>query len=115
MQTSIDLSNNDANKLKKLLKDTAKNLDSSNEIKKLDEQADKIAILVFSCNRPEAIKKHLDQLISIRKATVDIKKFPIVVSQDCGHVATSNSIETYRSHLYDFMKVVAYLFSFINL
>jgi len=107
LQRSIDKSNNDANELKIVLKDSVKNLDDSkklNSVQKLDDQSGKIAILVFSCNRPEAIKKHLDQLISIRKATVDEDKFPIIVSQDCGDEATKNAIETYRSYLYDSIK-----------
>jgi len=62
-------------------------------------------VLVFSCNRPSAITSHLDQLITVRKDTVNIEKFPIIVSQDCGHKSTTEAIEKYTDKLYDFIKV----------
>lgn len=76
------------------------------ESTKETDNNDKIAVLVFSCNRPDAIRNHLDQLIAVRKATVDVEKFPIIVSQDCGHQETAKAIEKYSEHLFDYMKVI---------
>lgn len=111
LQDSIDLSNKNAQNLN-LLIDKANvqvpvNLNNINANKLAEigiKHNDKIAILVFSCNRPGAIRNHLDQLINIRKTTVDIEKFPIIVSQDCGHADTEKAINGYSDHLYDYVK-----------
>uniref|UniRef100_A0A0R3RQL4 Alpha-1,3-mannosyl-glycoprotein 2-beta-N-acetylglucosaminyltransferase n=1 Tax=Elaeophora elaphi TaxID=1147741 RepID=A0A0R3RQL4_9BILA len=39
-----------------------------------------IPVLVFVCNRPKAIKNHLEKLLRYRPSA---EKFPIIVSQDC--------------------------------
>lgn len=52
-----------------------------------------IAILVFACNRV-TIAKCLDNLVEFRPK---IHQFPIIVSQDCGDVATRSVIESYEN------------------
>jgi alpha-1,3-mannosyl-glycoprotein beta-1,2-N-acetylglucosaminyltransferase len=52
-----------------------------------------IAVLVFACNRPQAIRAHLDQLLRIRPSA---EQFPIYVSQDCKfHEETKKAILSY--------------------
>ena len=78
-----------------------------NDLPKITHKT-KIAVLVFSCNRPEAIRNHLDQLFAIRQVSVDAEKFPIIVSQDCGDSETEKAILSYKDKLYDFIKVNAH-------
>lgn len=52
-------------------------------------------ILVIACNRP-SVKRCLDQLIKHRPSA---EKFPIVVSQDCGHAETAAAIRSYGDQL----------------
>lgn len=56
-------------------------------------QADKpvIPILLFACNRV-TVSKALDLLLAYRP---DKEQFPIIVTQDCGHVDTANVIKGY--------------------
>lgn len=49
------------------------------------------AVLVIACNRP-TVKRCLDLLLKYRPSA---KKFPIIVSQDCGHEPTANVIRSY--------------------
>ena len=67
--------------------------------------AGKIAVLVISCRRPSAVDNHLKQLIDNRAKSGLVDKFPIIVSQDCGHQETENAIKKYSASLYDFVKV----------
>ncbi|XP_022799826.1 alpha-1,3-mannosyl-glycoprotein 2-beta-N-acetylglucosaminyltransferase-like [Stylophora pistillata] len=48
-------------------------------------------VLVIACNRPE-VERCLDRLLRFRPSE---KKFPIVVSQDCGHEETAKVIASY--------------------
>jgi len=64
-----------------------------------------IAVLVFACNRPDAIEDHLRQLIQKRAAYGNAEKFPIIVSQDCGHQETASSIQKFSSSLHAYLKV----------
>ncbi len=64
-----------------------------------------IAVLVFACNRPDAIEDHLRQLIQKRVAYGNIEKFPIIVSQDCGHQETANSIKKFSKSLHAILQV----------
>lgn len=59
-------------------------------------QATILPIIVFSCNRPEAVRRCLDGLLKHRP---DPNKFPIIVSQDCGHAATAQTIQSYGSQV----------------
>ncbi|KTF95385.1 hypothetical protein cypCar_00031311 [Cyprinus carpio] len=54
-----------------------------------------IPILVIACNRV-TVKRCLDKLIEHRPSA---ELYPIIVSQDCGHVETSDVIASYGSHL----------------
>ncbi|XP_046402951.1 alpha-1,3-mannosyl-glycoprotein 2-beta-N-acetylglucosaminyltransferase-like isoform X1 [Ischnura elegans] len=54
-----------------------------------------IAILVFACNRV-TVRRCLDGLIRYRPSP---DKFPIVVTQDCDHKATSDVIDSYGDQL----------------
>lgn len=55
-----------------------------------------IAVLVFVCDRP-SIKRSLDKLFAYRPSE---KKFPIIVSQDCGsHVATTQVLQSYEDRI----------------
>lgn len=52
-----------------------------------------IAVLVIACNRP-TVQRCLDQLLKYRPSS---ERFPIVVSQDCGHAETADVIRSYGS------------------
>ena len=64
---------------------------------------DKIALLVISCNRANAVDNHLRQLISQIPKGED--KFRIVVSQDCNNQPTSQAILKYSKNIYSYIKV----------
>ncbi|CAJ0581819.1 unnamed protein product, partial [Mesorhabditis spiculigera] len=51
-----------------------------------------IPILVFSCNRKDAVRAHVDRLISLRPSA---ERFPIIVSQDCDDEATAQAIKSF--------------------
>lgn len=48
-------------------------------------------VLVIACNRPE-VERSLDSLLRFRTSD---RKFPVVVSQDCGHEETAQVIASY--------------------
>merc|ERR1711976_978144 len=54
-----------------------------------------IPVLMFACNRV-TVAKALDSLLQIRK---DKHKFPIIVSQDCGHAETAQVIQSYGDEI----------------
>ena len=58
--------------------------------KREEEQSSPIAVLVITCDRPEATQAHLAKLIRLRPSP---QRFPIVVSQDCGHQPTAAVIQ----------------------
>ena len=72
-----------------------------------DYTLDKTAILVFACNRPHSIDRHLKQLFERRIASGKIDRFPIIVSQDCGHKKTAQTIELHSKNLFASLKVIA--------
>ncbi|KAH7703208.1 Protein GLY-13 [Aphelenchoides avenae] len=51
-----------------------------------------IAVLVFVCNRAEAIRGHLEKLIRYRTSATH---FPIVVSQDCDNEDVANTVKSF--------------------
>ncbi|GMT32297.1 hypothetical protein PFISCL1PPCAC_23594, partial [Pristionchus fissidentatus] len=53
---------------------------------------DPIAILVFVCNRADAIRNHLEHLIRTRPSAT---RFPIVVSQDCDSEEVRTTVESF--------------------
>jgi alpha-1,3-mannosyl-glycoprotein beta-1,2-N-acetylglucosaminyltransferase len=54
--------------------------DSRNQKLKSTNWNEPIGIIVFVCNRAEALKQHVQKLINYRKSA---ELFPIIVSQDC--------------------------------
>jgi len=63
---------------------------SSPEVKELV-----IPVLMFACNRP-TVRKAIDPLLEYRGEDPErIRKFPIIVSQDCAHAETANVISSY--------------------
>lgn len=61
----------------------------------LESQDGKLPVLVFACNRV-SVTRCLDKLLQYRP---DPDKFPIIVSQDCDHEETTNTIRSYGSQL----------------
>uniref|UniRef100_A0A914WNW8 Alpha-1,3-mannosyl-glycoprotein 2-beta-N-acetylglucosaminyltransferase n=1 Tax=Plectus sambesii TaxID=2011161 RepID=A0A914WNW8_9BILA len=61
-----------------------------------DAADDRVAILVFACNRPKAVQSHIDQILRLRPSA---ERFPIIVSQDCDHQETTNAIKAYGDKL----------------
>ena len=51
-----------------------------------------IAVLLIACNRDAAVRRSLDLLIKYRPSQA---RFPITVSQDCGHQPTKEAILSY--------------------
>lgn len=54
------------------------------------------AVLVIACNRPE-VERCLDSLLRHRPSE---KKFPVIVSQDCGHEENSSSYHQLQGQTY---------------
>ncbi|XP_067941801.1 alpha-1,3-mannosyl-glycoprotein 2-beta-N-acetylglucosaminyltransferase-like [Watersipora subatra] len=52
-----------------------------------------LPILVFACNRPEAIVQALDDLLKYRPSK---EKFPLIVTRDCNHEATRLAVDKYK-------------------
>lgn len=63
---------------------------------KIPRDDDAIAVLLMSCDRI-TVARSLDQLIKYRPSQT---KFPIIVSQDCGHEETAKVIQTYRHEVF---------------
>eukprot|EP00096_Caligus_rogercresseyi_P012060 TRINITY_DN4945_c0_g1_i1.p1 TRINITY_DN4945_c0_g1~~TRINITY_DN4945_c0_g1_i1.p1 ORF type:complete len:440 (-),score=93.96 TRINITY_DN4945_c0_g1_i1:726-2045(-) len=56
---------------------------------------DVIPVLLFACNRV-SVSRAIDLLLKYRNNS---KKFPLIVSQDCGHEATAKTIQAYGDAL----------------
>jgi alpha-1,3-mannosyl-glycoprotein beta-1,2-N-acetylglucosaminyltransferase len=52
-------------------------------------------VLMFACNRP-TVSKALDSLLACRKSKA---KFPVIVSQDCGHAETKQALLAYGDQI----------------
>ena len=61
----------------------------------MSKKSQVIPVLVFACNRV-TVKRNIDQLLKYRPDNLTAT-FPIIVSQDCGHVATRKVIQGYGS------------------
>ena len=107
LQKSLDRSHKNANELKLLMQQAQQNIKGFNVTNDFarSENTDKIAVLVFSCNRPDTVSSHLTQLIEHRKTSGKVEKFPIIVSQDCGHLNTEATILKHSANLFKFIKV----------
>uniref|UniRef100_A0A915J5R2 Alpha-1,3-mannosyl-glycoprotein 2-beta-N-acetylglucosaminyltransferase n=1 Tax=Romanomermis culicivorax TaxID=13658 RepID=A0A915J5R2_ROMCU len=62
----------------------------------IDYSKARIAVLVISCNRPNALKNVIDQLLKLRSS---VEQFPVIVSQDCFHDESLNVIKNYGSQI----------------
>ncbi|KAG7174647.1 Alpha-1-3-mannosyl-glycoprotein 2-beta-N-acetylglucosaminyltransferase-like, partial [Homarus americanus] len=51
-----------------------------------------LPVLLIACNRESAVRRSLDLLLKYRPSQ---DRFPIIVSQDCGHRPTREAIESY--------------------
>lgn len=51
-----------------------------------------LPVLLIACNRDAAVRRSLDLLLKYRPSQ---ERFPIIVSQDCGHRPTKDVIESY--------------------
>lgn len=51
-----------------------------------------LPVLLIACNREAAVRRSLDLLLKYRPSQ---DRFPIIVSQDCGHRPTREAIESY--------------------
>ncbi|RWS25063.1 alpha-1:3-mannosyl-glycoprotein 2-beta-N-acetylglucosaminyltransferase-like protein [Leptotrombidium deliense] len=80
--------------LKKILEDNPDALDLKSDKITINKE-DSICVLLLACNRI-TVKRNLDQLLKYRP---DEKSFPLIVSQDCNHRATTNAIMSYGNQL----------------
>jgi alpha-1,3-mannosyl-glycoprotein beta-1,2-N-acetylglucosaminyltransferase len=55
-----------------------------------------MAVLVIACNREDYVRRTLDSLLRHRPSA---GLFPIIVSQDCGHLPTANAISSYGNRI----------------
>ena len=60
-----------------------------------------VPVLVIACNRP-TVSRALDSILAARS---NGEMFPIVVSQDCGHIETLNVIKKY-SNAHDHLQYI---------
>lgn len=117
LEESLESSKRNAQELNVLIRNVYKDLNDTltlneklrgmaQEDSKDTSQEPKIAILVISCNRAKSVENHLKQLIKHReKSTHGREKFPIIVSQDCGHTETADMISSFSSSLFASIKV----------
>ena len=117
LEESIDNSNKYVKHLNQSILDSHSDLNSeilSTKTITIEKSHDEpIAILVIACNRPNAVESHLKQLIDRRAKINKINKFPIIVSQDCNHKETAQTVEKYKDSLFAFLKVCSCLFLFL--
>lgn len=115
LEHSLDGLNKNAVKLKNEIKNlrlkTKKTINlhdvDNKPSQKLKENinSDKTVVLVMACNRPQSVENHLRQLIEKRSASkLNSDNFPIIVSQDCNHQETENSIKKFSNDLYAIIK-----------
>lgn len=76
---------------------SVKNIDVKDSTLRIRENAVEIVatVLVIACNRPE-VRRCLDSLLKYRTSE---EKFPIIVSQDCGHKETARAITSYGKQI----------------
>ncbi|KAA0196710.1 hypothetical protein HAZT_HAZT008070 [Hyalella azteca] len=61
-----------------------------------EQEETTIPVLVIACNREAAIRRSLDLLLKYRPSQ---SRFPIIVSQDCGHQPTKQIILSYGNEV----------------
>lgn len=112
LEESLENSKKNAQELNELIKNVYKDLNDKLTLNEHiqreigDDKKQKIAVLVISCNRAKSVENHLRQLIKNREKSIHgVEKFPILVSQDCGHEETARTINSFSAHLYNSIKV----------
>ncbi|XP_076033923.1 alpha-1,3-mannosyl-glycoprotein 2-beta-N-acetylglucosaminyltransferase [Oratosquilla oratoria] len=55
-----------------------------------------LPVLLIACNRESAVRRSLDLLLKYRPSQ---ERFPIIVSQDCGHRPTKQAIQSYGNQV----------------
>uniref|UniRef100_A0A0N4VFH1 Alpha-1,3-mannosyl-glycoprotein 2-beta-N-acetylglucosaminyltransferase n=1 Tax=Enterobius vermicularis TaxID=51028 RepID=A0A0N4VFH1_ENTVE len=63
------------------------------------EKIDPIPVLVFVCNRPRALKQHVDKLLNlvIFRYRPNAENYPIIISQDCDNNEVAEIAQGYGS------------------
>lgn len=51
-----------------------------------------LPVLIIACDRSDAVTRSLDLVLKYR---TDARRFPVIVSQDCGHQGTADTIQKY--------------------
>jgi hypothetical protein len=74
-----------------------------------------IKVLVFACNRPNAVEDHLNELLDRRSNSNYEEEFPIIISQDCNHQPTTDLINRYSDKLFAHLKVLEIKYFYINI
>lgn len=92
-QQPVPLGRNEIMNYSEFLKKTTKRISKTTVSKKNELQ--KTAVLVIACNRP-SVKRCLDALLKYKTNEMD---FPILVSQDCEHSETSDTIASYDKNV----------------
>lgn len=92
-QQPVPLGRNEIMNYSEFLKKTTKRISKTTVSKKNELQ--KTAVLVIACNRP-SVKRCLDALLKYKTNEMD---FPILVSQDCEHRETSDTIASYDKNV----------------
>lgn len=109
LEADLDRSNKNAKQLNKLMKNFNQQVPELVEFKPIEpvktKKENKIAVLVFACNRPNAVEDHLNELLDKRSGSNYDDEFPIIVSQDCNHQPTSDLINRYSVKLFAHLKV----------
>ncbi|MCL4116845.1 UNVERIFIED_CONTAM: hypothetical protein GTU68_064524 [Idotea baltica] len=80
------------------------NLPSQNDIDKINKESGNsvltegpvLPILIIACNREAAIRRSLNLLLKYRPSQ---ERFPIIVSQDCGHGPTKKAILSFGNQI----------------
>ncbi|XP_052236937.1 alpha-1,3-mannosyl-glycoprotein 2-beta-N-acetylglucosaminyltransferase-like isoform X2 [Dreissena polymorpha] len=65
---------------------------SENKLSYRDPDSAVLPILMIACDREDAVSRSLDLVLKYRP---DEKRFPVIVSQDCGHRPTAQRIQKY--------------------
>ncbi|XP_040571917.1 alpha-1,3-mannosyl-glycoprotein 2-beta-N-acetylglucosaminyltransferase isoform X1 [Lepeophtheirus salmonis] len=92
----IDLVKNETSDIVKRLKGLKRvHSSTSDKVTLMHSWSNVIPILLFACNRV-SVSRSINLLLKYRK---NVNKFPIIVSQDCGHEATANTIKEYGDAL----------------
>ena len=109
LESDLDRSNKNAQQLNSLMKNFNQQVPDLVEFKPNEpvkaKKDNKIAVLVFACNRPNAVEDHLNELLEKRSNSNYDEEFPIIISQDCNYQPTTELINRYSDKLFAHLKV----------